>query len=78
MLEINIKKKKEINIKRYLKIAHIFSSVMWNLLRDVFNLAIKSLNNVRLKKKNTHRGGLQRRKRLNEKLTLVCFNGYLE
>ena len=37
----------EINIKRYLKITHIFSSAKTFTKRD---LAIKSLNKVRLKK----------------------------
>ena len=31
----------EIIIKRYLKITHIFSSAMWHLPREVFDLAIK-------------------------------------
>ena len=42
----------EISIKSYLKITHIFSSVMWQLPREIFNLAIESLNKIkRLKKK---------------------------
>ena len=28
----------EISIKRYLKITHIFSSAMWHLLREIFDL----------------------------------------
>ena len=31
----------EIIIKRYLKITHIFSSAMWCLPREIFNLVIK-------------------------------------
>ena len=57
----------EINIKRYLKITHIFSSAMWHLPREIFNLAIESLNKLDWKK---HQGWLQRRKHLNEKLEL--------
>ena len=34
----------EINIKRYLKIAHIFSSVMWPLPRERVDLAMGNLN----------------------------------
>ena len=37
----------EIDIKRYLKITHIFSSAMWHVPRDIFDLAIESLNKVR-------------------------------
>ena len=40
----------EINIKTDLKITHIFSSAVWYLPREIFNLAIESLNKVRLKK----------------------------
>ena len=40
----------ESNIKRYLKITHIFSNAMWHLTREIFNLATESLNKVRLKK----------------------------
>ena len=55
----------EINIKRYLKLTHIFSSAMWNLPREFFDLATESLNKV--KRLEKHRGWLQRRKHLNEK-----------
>ena len=37
----------EINIKRYLKITHIFSSAMWHLPREIFDLAIENLNKVK-------------------------------
>ena len=57
----------EIKIKRYSKITHIFSSAMWHLPRETFDLAIESLKKVKRLKK--HRGWLQRRKHLNEKLT---------
>ena len=40
----------EINIKRYLKITHIFSSAVCHLLREIFNLAIQSFSKTRLKK----------------------------
>ena len=40
----------EINIKIYLKIAYIFSSIVWHLLREIFDFAIESLNKVRLEK----------------------------
>ena len=40
----------ELNIKRYLKMTHIFSSAMWHLPRETFNLAIESLSKVRLKR----------------------------
>ena len=40
----------EVIIKRYLKITHIFSSAMWHLPRETFNLAVESLSKVRLKK----------------------------
>ena len=33
----------EINIKRYLKITHIFSSAVWHLPREIFELTIESL-----------------------------------
>ena len=56
----------EINIERYLKATHIFSSAVWHLPREIFDLAIKSLNKVRRLK--IHRGWLQKRKHLNEKL----------
>ena len=36
-----------INIKRYLKITHIFSNTVWHLLREIFDLAFESLNKVR-------------------------------
>ena len=36
-----------ININRYLKIAHIFSSAMKHLPRQIFDLAIESLNNLK-------------------------------
>ena len=39
----------EINIKRYLKITHIFSSAMWHLPRQIFDLAIESLSKVTAK-----------------------------
>ena len=55
--------KLEISIKRWLKIAHIFSGAMWCLPREIFDLAIESLSKVRRLKK--HRGWLQR---INEKL----------
>ena len=40
----------EINIKRYLKITHIFSNAMWYLPKDVIDLNIESLKKVRMKK----------------------------
>ena len=48
----------EINIKRYLKITHIFSNAKWRLPREILDLAIESVNRVRLKKKkqNTTEG----------------------
>ena len=55
-----------INIKRYLKITHIFSSAVWHLPREIFDLAIESINTAKRLKK--HRQWLQRRKHLNEKL----------
>ena len=55
----------EINIKTYLKLTHIISSAMWHLSRDIFDLAIESLNKVKRMKK--HRGWLQRTKHLNQK-----------
>ena len=43
----------EINIKSYFKITHIFSSTKWHLLREIFDLAIESLNKLQTLK--THR-----------------------
>ena len=40
------------NIKRHLKITHIFSSAMWHLPRQIFDLAIESLSKVK-RLKNT-------------------------
>ena len=37
----------EITIKIYLEITHIFSSAVWHLPREIFDLAIESLNKVR-------------------------------
>ena len=54
----------EINIKRYLKITHIFSSANWHWPTEIFDLASESLNKV----KRQHRGWLRKRKNLNEKL----------
>ena len=34
----------EINIKRYFKIIHIVSSVVWHLPREIFDVAMKYLN----------------------------------
>ena len=42
----------EINIKRYFKITHIFSSVVWHLPREIFDLVIESPNEVRRLKKS--------------------------
>ena len=56
----------EISIKRYLKIAHIFSNAMCHLPREIFDLATESLNKVRRLKK--HGGWLQRRKHRNHVL----------
>ena len=42
----------EMNIKRYLKITHIFSSPVWLLPREIFDVAIESLNSVKILKKN--------------------------
>ena len=42
----------EINAKRYFKITHIFSSAVWHLPREIFDLAIESLNEVRRLKKS--------------------------
>ena len=56
----------EISIKWYLKRSHIFSSAVWHLSREIFDLAIESLKKVKRVKK--HRRWLQRRKHLNEKL----------
>ena len=53
-------------MKRYLKITYTFSSAMWHLPREIFDIAIKSLNEV--KRLEKHRGWLQRRKHVNEKL----------
>ena len=53
----------EINIKIYLKITCLFSSAMWHLPRESFDLATKSLSEIRLKKRER----LQRRKHLYEK-----------
>ena len=36
----------EIDIKRYSKITHIFWSAMWHIPREIFDLAIESLNKV--------------------------------
>ena len=41
----------EINIKRYLKITHIFSSTMWHLPIEFFDVATENLNKVRRLKK---------------------------
>ena len=38
----------EISIKRYLKIAHTFSSAVWHLLKEILDLAIESLSKIRL------------------------------
>ena len=43
----------ELSIKRYLKMTHIFSSAMWHLPRETFNLAVESLSKVRMKKTQT-------------------------
>ena len=56
----------EISIKWCLKRSHIFSSAVQHLSREIFDLAIESLKKVKRLKK--HRGWLQRRKHLNEKL----------
>lgn len=53
-------------MKRYLKITYTFSSAMWHLPREIFDLAIKSLDEV--KRLEKHRGWLHRRKHVNEKL----------
>ena len=37
----------EINIKRYLKITHTFTTAMWHLPREIFDLATESLNKVK-------------------------------
>ena len=47
MLEIML----EINIKRYLKITYVFSSAMWHLPREIFDLATENLNKVKRLKK---------------------------
>ena len=54
----------EISVKIYLKITHIFSSAVWHLPKESFDLAIENLSEVRRLEK--HRGWLQRRKHLNE------------
>ena len=41
----------KISIKSYLKITNIFSSAMWHLPREIFDLATESLNQVRRLKK---------------------------
>jgi len=41
----------KINIKRYLKITHIFSSAMGHLPREIFDKAIESLSKVKRLKK---------------------------
>ena len=56
----------EVDIKRYLRITQIFSRATWPLTREIFDLIILSLNKVKRLKR--HRGWLQRRKHLNEKL----------
>ena len=38
----------KINIKRYLRITHIFLSEKWHLPREIFDLAIERFNKVRL------------------------------
>ena len=40
----------EVNIKRYLKITHVFSRAVWPLLSEIFDLAVKGLSKVGLKK----------------------------
>ena len=55
----------EINIKIYLKITHIFSSVVSHLPRDIFDLAIESLNKVKLGKAQRV---IAEKKAFNEKL----------
>ena len=57
----------EIDIKIYLKITHIFSSAMWHLPREIFDLKIESFNKIENWKKIENRW-LQRRKHLNEEL----------
>ena len=52
----------EISIKGYLKRSHIFSSAVWHLSREIFDLAIESLCNIRRLRK--HRGWFQSRKHL--------------
>ena len=56
----------EINIRIHVKITSIFSSAVWHLPREIYDLATESLNKIKRLKK--HRGWLQRRKHLNEKL----------
>ena len=41
----------EINIKRYLRITHLFSSEMWHLSREVIDTAIEGFNMVSRQKK---------------------------
>ena len=42
----------DISIKEYFKITHIVSSTVWHLPREIFDLAIESLNKVRRLKKS--------------------------
>ena len=45
----------EINIRRYLKISHIFSSALWHLPKEIFHLAIESLKLEDLKNTDDYR-----------------------
>ena len=62
----NIVKLNEIKFKKKLKITHIFSSAMWHLPREIVDIVIERLNEV--KRLKTHRGWLKRRKYLKGKL----------
>ena len=37
----------EVIIKRYLKMTHVFSSAMWHLPREIFDLPIENLKKVK-------------------------------
>ena len=63
----------EINIKRYLKITHLFSSEMWHLSREVIDTAIEGFNIIRRQKKKKSRGLIAEKKAFKWEINIKYF-----
>ena len=66
----------EIDIKRYLRITHIISSLMWHLPTEVFDLASVKLENWKKIKIKKTQSVTAKKKAFNWEINIKMWNSY--